>query len=222
MGQIIIGYTAEGTTDIRLLESILQRTFVAVGMECTQQIEVIDPIIRVDKETGKDFISQIYDGAKKAFNDGIMAFCIHVDADSNDDTDAMTHKINPSFNSIYDSPDTNICKNLIPIIPVRMSEAWMLADKELLKEEIGTLKTDEDLGINRFPESFANPKHTIEEAIRIARSGEGKRRRHTLKISELYQPIGQKIPLESLERLPSYRSFKDAVRTAYRRLNYLQ
>lgn len=48
-----------------------------------------------------------------------------------------------------------------------------------------------------------------------------KRRRKGLKIGELYSPIGQQLALEALEKLESYQKFKEAIRSAFRKLNYL-
>lgn len=115
-----------------------------------------------------------------------------------------------------------MCRNIVPIIPVHMTESWMLADIELLKNEIGTTLSNVDLGLNRMPESVAQPKDLINNAIRISRTGLVRRRRHELTINQLYQPIGQKIALDRLDQLPSYAKFKEAVRAAYRKLNYLQ
>jgi hypothetical protein len=221
MNQVIIGFSTEGTTDVRLLESIIQRTFEAVASECQTQIEVSNPIIKIDKEHGADFVSQMSACAKRAFDKGVMAFCIHVDSDDSSDSSVFINKINPLFEHIRKCDDTELCKILLPVIPVQMSESWMLADKQLLKDEIGTNKSDLELGINRSPENYANPKSAIEGAIRIARQDIVKRRRHELRISELYQPIGQKIDLTKLEQLSSYTRFKEAVRDAYRSLNYL-
>ena len=103
-----------------------------------------------------------------------------------------------------------------------MTEAWMLADKELLKSELGTLKNDEELGINKKPETFADPKKVIEESIQIVRQEVSKRRRYQLKIDDLYQPLGQKINLQKLDTLSSYSKFKEAVRETFRKLNYLR
>jgi len=97
----------------------------------------------------------------------------------------------------------------------------MLADKELLKSEIGSKKTDAKLGINRPPEKIANPKEIIENAIRIVEKERKKRGRKPLKIAELYQPIGDLVDLEQLDKLPSYQDFKENVRDAFRTLNLL-
>lgn len=105
---------------------------------------------------------------------------------------------------------------------VRMVEAWMLADKELLKEEMGTRMSDEELGINRMPELYLDPKATIIQAIGKSNRTTTRRHRKDLDISELYASIGARLELEKLHLLPSYRQFVDEVREAYRQLGLLR
>lgn len=221
MSQLFVGFTTEGTTDTRLLESILLRTFEEVALECPKQIEVNNPIIHIKKNIGLDFGDNLFQCAKKAFEDGVMAFVVHVDADDATDSNVFETRINPGFQKIFQSKDLALGINLVPLVPVQMTEAWMLADKELLKDEIGTTKTDAELGLQRAPESYADPKSAIVNAIMIARQEVPKRKRKDLKIAELYQPIGQKIELRKLENLLSYQKFKEQVRQVYRSLNYL-
>lgn len=217
--QVIIGFATEGTTDVRFLESIIQRTFEEVAFECNSDIHVL-PVQSLEKVTGEDFVGMMLEYAKRSIEHGIMVLCIHADADDSDDRKAFTYKITPAFEFVRHT-NADVCKILVAIVPVQMTEAWMLADPDLLRHEIGTSKNANDLGIARAPETFSNPKAAIEEAIRIARSDSSARRRHQLRISELYQPIGQKIQLKTLERLAAYQKFKEAVREAYRQLHYL-
>ncbi|MFT5917918.1 MAG: hypothetical protein ACI81T_004435, partial [Bacteroidia bacterium] len=91
--------------------------------------------------------------------------------------------------------------------------------KDLLKQEIGTDKSDIELGIERFPEDIADPKQTISNAISIARKNITKRRRKDLSIADLYLPIGQNLELKKLESLPSYLDFKENIRIAFQYLN---
>ncbi len=215
---LTIAYSAEGNTDQRFLESIIKRTFEEIAFKCDGIIEVFDPIyIKLDKRDG--FISAVCLAALQAFKDGINVLCIHADADSYSDNEVAQNKIIPAFDAIA-KLDTNACKNLVAIIPVQMSEAWMLADKELLKEEIDTIKSNEDLGLTRAPETISDPKETIKTAIRNAQKDSSKRR-DRISINELYQPIGQKISLDKLESLPSFVKFKCAVEDAFKKLNYL-
>ena len=218
--QLIVGFCAEGSTDERFLTSIIQRTFVEVAFECTGQIDIL-PIQFLEKETGS-FTELVQNYATKAIELGVMVLCIHTDADAVTDVDCFRNKINPAFEHIASLTEQTICKNLVAIVPIQMTESWMLAEKELLKKEIGTDKTDIELGIHRAPESITNPKQVIENAISIMEQDLTKKRRRQLKIGQLYLPIGQKIQLRNLESLTSYNTFKSSVKEAFRKLNYLQ
>jgi hypothetical protein len=218
--QIIIGFTTEGTTDVRFLESIIQRSFESIAFECDGQIEVL-PVQYIEKQSGS-FLEVVRLYAQKAAQRGIMVLCVHCDADAKADTDTFKDKIDPAFDMICNTEGSSLCKTLVPIVPVAMTEAWMLSDTELLKAEIGTDKNDADLGIDRFPEDYSDPKECIQNAIRIGRQDLTKRRRRDLSISELYLPIGQQVLLSRLESLPSYRKFREAVRYSFKQLKYLR
>ena len=99
----------------------------------------------------------------------------------------------------------------------------MMADKELLKTKIAAQgKRDADLGLERAPEAYADPKQAIVDAIRIAQAEKTKRRRNELTINDLYDEMGQSIPLQRLRELPSFRHFEENVRSAFRSLGYIE
>ena len=220
MSQIIIGYLTVGTTDSRFLESIITRTFVKVAFECKGQIEVVEPLVHLVKERGMPFSDQVVACCLQADRLGVMAVCVHTDADSYSVANVMQSKITPAMQRL-NAQKNAVCKNVVPVIPVQMTEAWMLADTQLLKEEIGTELEDSELGLHKHPEKVSDPKSVINNAIRIAHSRLSQRRRRNLEIGELYRPIGQKIGLNNLEPLESYAAFCHSVRNAYRNLNYL-
>ena len=220
--QVIIGLATEGSTDIRFLESVVRRTFEDVALECSESIEIFDLVpLEKSASSSRRIEEKALDYAEKANLSGVMILCFHVDADNKTDDKAFNERVNPAFKAVIQS-DKELCKNLIAIVPIQMTEAWMLVDKDLLKSELGTSKNDEELGINKKPETFADPKRIIEESIQIVRQEFGKRRRYQLKIDDLYQPIGQKINLQKLDTLSSYSKFKEAVREIFRKLNYLR
>lgn len=218
--QLIIGFACEGNTDELFLESIIKRTFEEIAcQECQTEIEIFS-VQHINKKPGK-FIDTVVSYAQKSYESGVSVLCVHSDADNETDEDVFAKKINPAFTAVSSSPQNNICSNLVAIVPVQIIEAWMLADKELLKIEIGSQQSNQELGIHRSPESIADPKSVIEEAIRLARKNLVKRRRDELTIADIYQPIGGKINLEKLAALPSYQKFQEAVRNAFRKLNLL-
>ena len=218
--QIFIGLATEGTTDIQFFESIVRRTFQEVALrECRPDIDI--DIRRLNtKKTGRSFVEYVKQASYNGVKDfGMMVLAIHADADRETYEGRRRYNIDPAQEEL-DKQGDDYCKILTPVIPVRMMEAWMLADKDLLKSEIGTTKSDNDLRINRDPESIADPKAVIEEAIRIAQSDLPKRRQR-LTISDLYAIIGDKIGLDRLSLLNSYQRFQEEVRNTYRTLNYM-
>lgn len=216
---LTIGYSVEGSTDTRFLEGIIQRTFENMAFDCETDIEVF-PLSYIPSPKLEGFVINTIEIAKQAAQNGIQVLCIHADADAADADGTLAYRINPAFENIENYGPDPICKNLVAIIPIHMSEAWMLADTAIFKREIHTTKSNQDLGITRQPERIADPKELIQNAIRIAQSDLPKKRRE-LTIGEIYQPLGQKVPLESLRRLSSYNAFAAAVRNAFVKLNYL-
>lgn len=219
--QIFIGLLAEGTTDQRFLEGIIQRTFTNLTFDCQKDID-IESVVNLSKDKQQNFVEAVLQAAKKGWDEfGITILCVHVDADSSTAVAVYQNKIQKAIATLAQQNENEYCKILVAIVPIQETEAWMLADSELLREQINTKKTANELGIHRSPETIANPKEVIEHAIKIAQQDKSKRRRRSLTIAELYLPLGQSVALEKLDQLPSYQDFKENIRTAFRQLNLL-
>jgi len=217
--QLLIGLFTEGTTDVRFLTSIIKRTFEDICFECQGELEILDiQNIRIKKDT---FSKDVINASRAGVNDfGIMLLCVHTDADDSTDTNVYQTKITPALNAI-ENCNENICKNIVPIVPIQMTEAWMLADKNLFKKMIGTSKNDNELGIYKAPEEYTDPKETIKTAIKIANQERTKRHRKDLVISDLYLPTGQSISIDKLKNIPSYSNFQTNIREVLQKMNYL-
>ncbi len=74
-----------------------------------------------------------------------MLLFVHTDADSKDDKMIRANKIEPARQALQASQEKDFCKTMVSIVPIPMTEAWMLADTDLLKKQIGTSKTNIDL-----------------------------------------------------------------------------
>ena len=214
-----IGYTTEGTTDIRFLGNVIQKTFENVVLRCNTEIDVYQPEFL--KKEGTGFVNQIVSLTIKYSYFHVI--CIHCDSDSPTIDKRMQFNIDPAFSAVEDI-EGNVCKNLVAVIPVQMTEAWMLADTKLLKEKIGTDKSDSELALptkaNQI-ESISDSKATIGNALRIAQS-EQSRRRKKLQISDLYSPVSQELTIEKLQQLSSYNNFEQNVLAAIKKLNYME
>ncbi len=222
MSQIFVGLFTEGSTDVRFLESIVKNTLHSLAYdECTVEIDIeVVPLGVATK--GLKFNEKIIEASKKGIDDfGMTMLCVQADSDNKTLEKAYSERIRPALAELAKLSTIDYCQVVVPIVPIQETEAWMLADTELLKQEIGTDKSDTELGINRPPESISDPKQVIIDAIRIAREGMTRRRRNDLSISDLYLPIGQAIELDKLESLASYQDFKENIRKAFRQLNLL-
>lgn len=218
---IFVGLFTEGNTDTQFLESIIKKTLDEIAFECTHYIETEIKTISITK-TDLSFVEQVLAASKKGFDGySINLLCVHADADDNNPKNTYQNRIIPAQNALKAQGEAEYCKILVAIVPVQEIESWMLADKELLKRQIGTLKTDVQLGIHRLPESVAQPKEVIEKAIRIARQDMPKKIQKNLTVAELYLLIGKAIDLKKLETLPSYLLFKEEMRNAFKILNLL-
>ncbi len=221
MQQLIIGVITEGTTDWRFLESIIKRVFYEISFECHNVVEVYS-INFINNLEELKFVDKVLEASKKGYQEfGITILCVQADADKKTLDETYKYKIEPAKEALRKQNKEEYCKTLVAIVPIQETESWMLADKELLKNQIGTTKRDTELGIHGNAEQTASPKEVIQEAIRIARQNATKRRRKELTISELYQSIGEAIDLEKLDTFKSYQDFKKNVREAYKELGLL-
>lgn len=217
---LIVGLVTEGTTDVRFLSELILRTIEDLILREGQQLPDVYPIQSIPNIM-QSFSDNILKASIEADAMGVSLLCVHVDADSKKDKDARENKIHPAFSRVFDS-ELHVCKNLVSVVPVQMTESWMLADIDLLKNEIMTGESKETLMLNHKPESYSDPKAAIVNAINIAQKDEPKRRRNDkVTIADLYLPLGQKIPLNKMENLPSYCKFKSELRLGLSKLHII-
>ncbi len=218
--QLYIGLFTEGSTDTRFLTALVHRVATHIAFDCKGQIEIMEIIpIKIAKQ-GLNMIEQVQQAAQMSSEQyGINLLCIHIDADDKSDENVTRNKIQPIINTLKDLDEKSFCKNITFIIPIQMTEAWLLADKSLLKKQLGTNKPDAELGIDKPPENYANPKEVIKEAIRIALSEKTKRRRYKIDIADIYALMGAEISLEALNNLSSFQKFKNSLKASFKTLN---
>lgn len=222
MKQLFIGLVAEGTTDVRFLKNVIYKSVLELSWECDTMVEVFD--IREITASGNTFVDKMLDASRIAQQDFSISFlCIHADSDSKSVNEVMDNKFKPFLEALDSKDGQEFCKLIVPTIPIQMIESWMLADKALLKRLINAEQiSDADLGLDKSPESYADPKEAINNAIRIALEGKPKKRRNQIKISDLYENLGNELSLEQLRGIPSFCTFEDNVMIAFRELGLLR
>lgn len=169
------------------------------------------------------FPAKTLQAARNAATVGVQVLCIHLDAGAGQATDKLVrdHKLDPAVAHVQQHAAPDVCVNLVPLLPVREMEAWMLADKDLLRQKLGTTWSDQQLNLTSHPER-CDPKAVILMAITAVKQAQRKRLRPLkTEIDDLCAPMGDQLGLDKLAALGSYQTFREAVRTALEQLGYL-
>lgn len=220
MEHLYIGLAAEGNTDYRFLLPIIEKTFIKVAFECKGQIDI--SVDKVEFDKGKTFNDFALNAAKKAKENYRTILVLHADADNASASNVYENKIRKAIKTLLEQPDNEVCKNIVALVPIQETEAWMLADKALFKESINATKSDAELNISGHPETFNNPKLKIQSAIAVGCSHLPKKVRKRITIDSLYKFLGVALDIEQLNNFESFIDFERNIRNVMSALNLLQ
>lgn len=217
---LYVGLIAEGSTDYRFLKPVIENVLIECSFLCSGDVDI--EVVEIKCPKGDNFEEFVYNGCKIGAEEyGLSIIVVHADADSSTIDNTFQAKFKNIINEIDEIEDENICKVILPLIPVFETESWMLADKELFKKVVGTKRSNTELNLNGHPESYTNPKERIEHAIRIGRLDYPKKIKNQLTISNVYSPIGQSLLISNLENYDSYQIFKNEILKIFKQLNLL-
>lgn len=225
MSALVTALYAEGPTDKRFLPTVIQRTAADLlahrGRQVTDVLlpTTLEPMPRESRAADNVLIV-----ARQAH--GYHILFIHADADAPTPERAHAERIAPGIARIAAARDSgeSVCHDIIPVIPVQMVEAWLLADADALRAVLGTAANSDALPIPTSAtqiEGMANPKERLSEIVRLAYAHRTRRRRR-FDVGELFQPLGEQIRLEQLGRLPAYQTFVADLTYALIQLNFLR
>jgi Domain of unknown function (DUF4276) len=204
--RLVLALYGEGNTDDRFLTLIIQRTsrkILAEYRKSNVSVAPVEPIKLFEKKLTRE--ENILQAAKQASR--YQALIVHSDADYSSCKKALKERILPGIHLVQQSTEA-VCEKLLPIIPVRAIEAWMLADYEIFCEEVRTPLGARELGIPekaKQVESISKPKLRLNEAV--SKVNLQLRPRQRIDVNLLYEPLGNKIRLERLNQLSAYQQF---------------
>ena len=220
MRSLSLALYCEGTTDQRFLPTIIRRTarrILAQREGSTVEVLPVDIIAVVASRRDHSILQAAY----KA--DHYQALIVHADADYPTAERARRERFDPGYALVQQCQD-KICKNLVPIIPVYMTEAWMLADHEKLCEAIRTTMRASELGLpvrTKQVETDAHPKETLKQALRIA-NAHRTRQHGQIEMNMLYEMLPSKIRLHRLQGLSAYQQFVNDLTQALEQLDLIR
>jgi hypothetical protein len=222
---LVMGLYTEGTTDERFLALIAERTAQALLLQAGDVTVDLFPVqcLRPTEKRGQ--AENILNVARQSH--GYHLLLLHADADDERRDRAWNERIAPGIELVrqaYTKGDP-LCEHCVPIIPIHMTEAWLLVDADALREVIGTKIPHDELGLPvpvTAAESVADPKTLLKQVMQTALGDRPLRRRRNRGIDELYEPLGRRIRLDQLSRLPAYQQFHTDLAATLTTLKFLK
>ncbi len=206
MTMLVMGLYVEGPTDNRFLPVIIQRTAEHILLQCDRaEVTVLEPISIKKHPDILHRDESILQAARDAY--GYHTLIVHADADGPTRDEAIRYRFEPG-NSLAQACTENICKDILPIIPVRMIEAWMLADTDQFRKALGTTMSRQVLGLHskaKHVESYHDPKAVIDSIIQ--QTYPDKPRQWGRIRGQLYADLAPMIRLSRLNDVPAYQQF---------------
>ncbi len=209
MTTLALAIYAEGRTDERFLPIVIQRTAEQIlSQRGRTSVDVFGPVVLNHdiERTSQGRAERILEAARRSA--GYHALIVHADADYPSPDRATKERIQPGFDLVRRAKES-VCHQLLPIIPVQMTEAWMLADPEALQQVIGTSLGAQALGLPAHAhqvESDPNPRQTFSQALQNALAHRPRRRRR-IDLGTIYEPLARQINLERLGTVAAYQQF---------------
>jgi Domain of unknown function (DUF4276) len=208
---------AEGPTDVRFLQPLLQRACTQMCLtECNEPVEVSDVLdLQPLPSTHGHVRAQRIAAAARQARDAWSILFIHADADS-DSERAIRERIEPARALLQ----AEWGAQSVAVVPVRMTEAWMLADLQALKRAFGTTMDEHEMGlagaVAHGPDSLSDPKATLNAAFRASC---GKRRLSP--VGAYFGLLGETASIEQLRKLAAFRRMEGELRLALQTLGFI-
>jgi hypothetical protein len=225
MRTVTLALYAEGSTDGIFLPEIIERTTKNIlSQRSSPPTQVRLPYSKWNKPV--DIVKRdqclLYIARETAIYDALI---IHSDGDHRGYEQTLSELFQPGKKLVLEAKDRDedICADLVPLIPVRMTEAWMLADPDALCSVLSKKVETRALGIPtkaKLVEKELKPKKTLDHIIQALypqQSRDWKR----LKV-KLYEELGSEISLKRLSEVPSYQQFMEDMTATLRTLNFIQ
>ncbi|MGA0584504.1 MAG: DUF4276 family protein [Castellaniella sp.] len=208
---------AEGPTDYYFLRPLLLRLCEDL---CTREAQ--EPV-DVSEVLSLDHPLQIQDSpraqrileAAKMSQDAWQILFVHADG-SNDPERIRKEQVTPGLELLRDS----INSIGIAVVPIRETEAWMIADGDAIRQVFGTNKSNAMLSLpaHRAAEKAADPKAILQAAFKAAQPLERQRKRG---LSPYLNALGEQVALDCLRELSAFAELEKDLRTALKRLKVL-
>jgi len=194
MRPLTVSLLAEGRSDLLFLEGVLDRQFTALSFE-GDGFEFFG-VLRVEVSTVS--AAARVDEAVVQVSTACSLVLVHHDHNEAAKIDALRARLAASG---------AVHSRIVGAVPVRETEAWMLADRDALSAVRGARLGDIPGSIREL-EKTPDPKAVLRSVCGCVDD-------------ELFQRLGDTVSLERLAEVPAYQSFLQDLTTALKELNFL-
>lgn len=196
MRNLVFGFAGEGVRDYGFLIPLIER----VILQLVPQVEILAFDVKSSEPASgqPEKMRRIFQEAE-----GYEFLVFHLDADAPTTQRAYEERFEPGYTAYLNAGGR---LSVVPVIPVRMTDAWFLVDFDAFQATVGGRITAEEVGFPSQPklvEAIADPKGTFENALKLARPN----KRRAIRPDEVYRPLAERIQLDLLARVPAYQEF---------------
>jgi hypothetical protein len=200
----------EGPTDHRFLAPVLQRACEALAFEVGPKPCEVFEVQRLEDASASAARDARILSAAESWRYGWDILFIHTDGAGDHDA-AEQALVTPAIERICGSAAFNHDKQrCVPVIPVRETEAWMLAEPDALLRawyvSRPTPAQQATLRAIKPPEQITDPKRQLDALYNALTGRRG--------ASKTFDAIGREVSLDELRKLPSYKRMEAALRAA--------
>lgn len=221
MQYLSLALYAEGPTDYRFLSPVLQRLCQDICLEEARgHVDIPEAILPLDDTEDMKHApraERILAAARQTAGAWRILF-IHADGDKNPEK-AQTERVDPALRLLQQHlPEAGTG---VGVAPVRETESWILADGNAIRSTLGTLLTDQALGLpspGRIEQEGA-PKEIL---TRVFNTGKPGARTRGQSETMYFQALGECISLAALRQLRSFMRLEENLREALRTLQIIK
>lgn len=223
MRYLALALYAEGASDHAFLPRILYRSIFEIAARMSEQpVEIAEQFVRgnsarLRRHVGRAANVEMVFGAALSSLDILF---IHADAGA-DAALAHERSVTPCCVRLRENfPDVRF--KCVGVVPIRETEAWIVADADAVRRALGTNKSAAELGLPERPrdaERLADPKNVLRAAQRAAIASS---RRLGRRIPSIHAILGETVRLPRLRGLTGFAAFEARAEAALRELWGLQ
>jgi len=200
----------EGPSDEWFLPVLLTRAIQRICDGCRSEVQVAVEVIMADHQRPVTITAAL---------DQIPGFDVllyHHDGAPPASAQAKVEEIRDAVAAVRSEP-------LIAVVPVRETEAWLLADPSALANAIGmppAMVTEMTARRPRDVESIVDPKKTVNSLATTAAGRRASGNRLRAERPDLYAAVAANLDLDRLRQVPSFQRWWDEMAQALEKMGY--